>query len=226
MYKSVTLLVITLSLLPAAAQQKTESSCRFRFFVTERTAVEHAGTWPEDARTWWDGDGKKKFPELCETTSHDANFVIAWLRKRSRETYSRPKSADSFSAFPANDCYTIPGETTCYPTGPDGQVTCYTSPPQTICTPQPVRSTEWEVEEREVERVSVAVCRIRDDGFEPLASLIKTGYSPSDRPGKAAFTRVIKAIKKKGTKPQARTSLVCEPKNARKWLNEGSSWIY
>src|SRR5947209_8282271 len=139
MTKSIALLAITLLMMASSeAQERTHNPCRLRFAVVEDSHRDHSGAWPEDAKKWWAKDGKKKFPGFCETTSHDADFVIAWLKKQSTETSSRPKLDGSWPrgsspAFAAVDCYTSPGETMCSP-GPDGQLTCSTTPPQTTCT--------------------------------------------------------------------------------------------
>jgi len=208
MPKSIALLALTLLFVSTGvAQEQKRSACRFRFAVAERIGHDRWGVWPEDARKWWSEEGKKKFPELCETTSQDADFVIAWLRKQSTETHTRPKRDETwiygpFPTLPANDCYTIPGQTTCY-TGLDGQTICETSPSQTICTPQPVALPEWEAYETSVERISVTAYRVSKDHFERVASVTKAGYFPTDRPGRASFRSAMKALKKKSQQAAA-----------------------
>ena len=199
-----------------AAQEQKRSVCRFRFVVTERIGHNRWGAWPEDAIEWWAEEGNTKFPELCEATSQDADFVIAWLRTQRTETYSRPKRDDPWSdgRFPAGDCYTTPGQTTCSP-GPDGSLSCYTSPPETVCTPRPAAFSEWEVHERQVERISATVFRITNGGCERVATVTKAGYDGIGRPGRAAFRSVMKAVQKKAGTARPRSSRACSPEEKR-----------
>ena len=152
MPKSIALLAVTLLFITTgAAQEKKESTCRFRFAVSERNGFGRLEAWPEDARQWWSKDGKKKFPELCEAASQEADFVIAWGRKQATEKYRVPRHEDTptYGWSSANvDCYT----------GTDGETFCRPALP-------PVALPEWEEHEGQVERISVTVCRVRKDQF-------------------------------------------------------------
>ena len=189
-----------------AAQEKKESACRFRFAVAERTRLDRRGEWPEDARKWWSEEGKRKFPELCEVDSQDTDFVIAWLRKQSTEKYSQPKPDawlyGRLPSHPVDSCGT----------GPDDKLI--------ICTPQPASIAEssslpgWEDLERQEERISIAICRVRTGQFEPVASVTKIGYVPTDRPGRTSFKSAMRALKKKvGTTRRSSGFLaaICRP---------------
>ena len=68
-----------------AAQSQRGSACRFHFAVAEKYG--QSGVWPDDAGQWWAKDGKKKFPELCESAFEDADFAIAWEKTWTRVKY-------------------------------------------------------------------------------------------------------------------------------------------
>ncbi|MBK5290188.1 MAG: hypothetical protein JJE04_00655 [Acidobacteriia bacterium] len=150
MPKSIAFLAITLLFMGSGeAQQGKEDPCRLRFAVAEGNSRDRWGVWPEDARKWWSEEGGKKFPELCETTSQGADFVIEWLRKQSTEERYRPKGDQAWPAAPAYDCDTRPGETVCH-AGPNEQLICSTGPPKTTCTYRPAELLELEVYSIEV----------------------------------------------------------------------------
>ncbi len=205
MPKSIALLAITFLLVPAGfAQEKKESMCRFRFAVAERIGLDRRGVWPEDERKWWDKDGRKKFPELCEAASQDADFVIAWEKRQTTEKYGvlRQEDTPAYGFLRPGYCYAGPnGETNCEPAAPDPAAATF----------------HWDWQERQVERVSVTVCRVRQGQFERVASFSKVGFVPTDRPGRASFKSAMKALKKKAMKPgQLKTRGHCGPEMTRK----------
>lgn len=184
MAKSIAPLAITLLFaLSGEARERKEYPCRLRFAVVEDSSRDNLGVWPEDAKKWWSEEGKKKFPELCETTSQGADFVIAWLRKQSTETHSRQIRDEpwTYERLHNNDCDT--------------------SPSQTTCTPQPMAIQQSEDYNRSVDRISATAYQVGKGHFERVASVTKTGYDGMDRPGRASFRSVMKALKKKARGP-------------------------
>lgn len=92
---TLSLVVLVLIATTVSAQAQKESPCRLRFALAEKTALDRPGVWPDDAIRWGAKDGKKKFPELCEASPEDADFVLAGERNRLTKEYSVPVGSGS-----------------------------------------------------------------------------------------------------------------------------------
>lgn len=192
--KPALLLAALLVLVSGAA---ADPLCRVRFAVAE-AAPRMWGRWPEDARTWWNSAGQKKFPGLCETSAEEADFVIEWRSQLSPRQYSLPKRDGSWTrmADPILDCSQGPLQTTCY-TGANGQEVCYTALGPPICTARVSwpEQTEWETKVTTETRILITLYRVDQHQFHKVKTFSKAGYFSSARPGRAAFTRAMKELK-------------------------------
>ena len=176
---------------PGFAQTEAAPTRCLRFAVVEAEFASGVpGTWPADARNWWGKDGMRKFPELCEVSRQDADFLFVWERKWTVEKISRPVNPGwdaNLSGFPQVewDCETRYGEE-------KERCTVRRIPPKFL-------TMEWEVREETVEQISVTIHREQDGQLVPMKTVVKK----RGKPGKAAIDSALKFLRKKARKVTA-----------------------
>lgn len=169
-----------------SAGQQTELPCRVPFAV--RFGLVRWGLWPADAKKWWVEEGKKKFPELCETQSKDAEFVLSWEEKLTKDK--------DWEALQELDRDRMRGGIE-RPGDSDEGIAGARSP-------LPAPQGEGHVALAPLEPVSemiVTVYRAGAGGDEIKVKSIRKKLSyPLEKPGKDSFRSALKAIRKEAQK--------------------------
>ena len=184
MFKLISVLALPfLIVVPGFAQTKMESTECLRFAVVEKwgSMSENWGVWPEDATNWWREDGKKKFPELCEKSRGEADFVLVWQRKWTTERHSVMKLQDMQPFGPRQSEWDCTMDR-------NNEYHCTLVPP--------LAQVEWEDFEERVERISVTVNRVHRDTLVPVKSVVKR----RGKAGKKSMDSALKFLRKEARK--------------------------
>ena len=75
------LLAVTFLLASPGFAQVRKGTPSCLHFAVRESGSESWGIWPEDARKWWAKEAQDKFPELCEASPGNAEFVLEWQRE-------------------------------------------------------------------------------------------------------------------------------------------------
>ena len=193
MHKVAALFAMTVLLAPvSSAQTKKDSGCRIHFAVAPGYAPNALGAWPPDGKKWWQDEGKRKFPELCEAVDEKPEFVITWGTEASIERKGSVGVTTQEAPRAESNC--TPGGLACsgFPDTPQQKTSRQREKDREFERAADPKSEVGKGAYTNVYHLFVTVYRIEPDKSVPVKSIAKAGASA----GKDSFQSSMSLIQK------------------------------